>query len=89
MPIERTPAPVKSSTCTAQKQNAPPTTQRNPQRRPTGKTQKVPVIKETMSSPTTMPNATQERYAQDENLGHALSGTIYVPNAKTARMTPM
>ena len=56
---------------------------------PTGETHKVFVASEMANSLTSMPKATQERYAHDENLGHALSGTMYVPNAKMARMTPM
>ena len=89
MPIERTPAPARSSSWTAQKQKAPANTHSKPQRRPTGETHNVPVAIDTANSLTSMPSATQERYAQHENFGHALSGTMYVPNAKMARTTPM
>ena len=76
-PIERTPAPVKScSALTAQKQKAPATTQRKPHRSPTGNTQNVSVASETPSCPRNMPKAILERYAHDEKLDHALSGTM-------------
>jgi hypothetical protein len=75
-PMERTPVPARSSTCTAQKQNAPPTTHQKPHSNPISDILNVPVAKPTTSALISTPKVIIERYAQLEYLGHFFKGTM-------------